>query len=257
VGDGELITEAQQSRPLIEIYHQFFEVVRADTPERMREVFRLRYQVYCVENPFEDPADNPDGLERDRYDEHSIHSLLRHRASGEPVGAMRLIMPLPGSQSLPMFEICRASREKLPAHSTAEFSRFAVSKNFRRRTNDALYGEGYSAEDLSINSRRVIPHITLGLMASALEIGCERDIDHVCAIMEPSLLRLLAKFGIFFTPIGSMIEHHGMRQPSYSTVSDVLAGIQKHRPEIWELITDRGRLWKPIGPKSERSALHG
>jgi N-acyl amino acid synthase of PEP-CTERM/exosortase system len=254
VGDGELNHEAKYSRPLIDIYHQFFEVVRADTPELMREVFRLRYQVYCVENPFENPADNADGLERDRYDEHSVHALLRHRVSGEPAGTIRLIMPQPSSYSLPMFELCRASRERLPAHSTAEFSRFAISKSFRRRAGDALYGQGYSKAELAADGRRVIPHITLGLMMAAMEMGRDWEIDHVCAVMEPSLLRLLAKFGIYFTPIGSMIEHHGMRQPCYSKVSELMAGIQRERPEVWDLITDRGRLWNPKGYGRERTA---
>ena len=250
-----MIVGVDQRRSLVDIYNQYFEVVRADTPELLREVFELRYQVYCVENPFENPADNPDGLERDRYDEHSIHSLLRHKATGEPAGTMRLIMPRPGSHSLPLFEFCRGAKEKLPAYSTAEFSRFAISKSFRRRAGDKLYGQGYSQQALFTESRRVIPHITLGLMASALEIGRECGIDHVCAIMEPSLLRLLAKFGIYFIPIGAMIEHHGMRQPCYSRVSDLMAGIQRERPEVWELITDRGRLWDPTGYTGPRAAV--
>ena len=234
----------QRSRPLVDVYREFFEVVRADTPALLQEVFRLRYQVYCVENPFENPADNPEGLERDRFDEHSVHALLRHRATGTPAGAMRLILPRSGSQSrrLPVFDLCPDAGPVLPADSTAEFSRFAVSKEFRRRAGDALYGEAYSQSELLGDGRRVIPHITLGLMATALEMGRSHGIVHVCAVMEPSLLRLLSRFGIRFIPIGPMIEHHGMRQPCYSKVDVLLVGIQRERPEVWEIITDRGRL---------------
>src|SRR3546814_7250579 len=57
------------------------------------EVFRLRYQVYCVENPFEDPAEHPDGLEHDVYDERATHCLLFHKRTESWAGTARLILP--------------------------------------------------------------------------------------------------------------------------------------------------------------------
>ena len=42
-----------ESERLIDSYNRYFEVVRASTPELMEEVFRLRYQVYCIEHNFE------------------------------------------------------------------------------------------------------------------------------------------------------------------------------------------------------------
>src|SRR5574338_334496 len=64
---------------LMDLYSSYFDVVRADTPDLVSEALRLRYQVYCVENPFEDPSEHPDGLERDRYDAQAAHCLLLHR----------------------------------------------------------------------------------------------------------------------------------------------------------------------------------
>ena len=34
---------------LLAHFMRYFEIVRADTPALLEEVFRLRYQVYCVE----------------------------------------------------------------------------------------------------------------------------------------------------------------------------------------------------------------
>src|SRR6185437_1636117 len=239
------VADSTASKPLSELYGEFFEAIAADTPELLRESFRLRYQVYCVENPFENPDEQSDGLESDRFDVHSRHALLRHRSTGSIVGSARLILPRLGARvgALPIFEICPEARRVLPFQSTAEFSRFAVSKQFRRRAGDHLYGEGYSASDLLNDRRRVLPHITLGLMAKALELGRAHGIDHVCAIMEPGLLRLLTRFGLHFIPVGPMVEHHGMRQPCYSPVGELLARIKRERPEVWDVITDCGRLW--------------
>jgi hypothetical protein len=38
------------------LYDRHFSVVPADTPELLDAVHALRYQVYCVEHPFEDPT---------------------------------------------------------------------------------------------------------------------------------------------------------------------------------------------------------
>jgi N-acyl amino acid synthase of PEP-CTERM/exosortase system len=232
---------------LVDTYNAMFETVAATTPELLREVYRLRYQVYCVENSFEDPADNPDGLEIDPYDNHSIHALLLHKASGMPAGTVRLVLPRPGetSGSLPLHAVCRdpllTQPDFLPIESTAEFSRFAVSKEFRRRLGDKLYGRALPAEEA--DQRRIVPHITLGLMAGALQMTQGRGIDHVCAVMEPALLRLLTRLGIRFKPLGEMVEHHGRRQPCYTQVDQLFATIERERYDVWEVITDSGRYW--------------
>ncbi|MGH7225707.1 MAG: GNAT family N-acyltransferase, partial [Gemmataceae bacterium] len=62
-------------------YGRHFDIVPADTPDLLGRAYRLRYQVYCVEHAFLDPADNPGGREIDEFDAHSVHSLLIHRGS--------------------------------------------------------------------------------------------------------------------------------------------------------------------------------
>jgi N-acyl amino acid synthase of PEP-CTERM/exosortase system len=236
--------------PLIDSYSAMFEAVPATTPELLREVHRLRYQVYCVENDFADPAENAGGLEIDRYDDHSLHALLLHKASGVPAGTVRLVLPRPGAKSgsLPLHAVCCDSRlsqpDFLPLDRTAEFSRFAISKAFRRRLGGELF-EASLLADGSHDARRMLSHITLGLMAVALQMVRGRGIDHVCAVMEPALLRLLGRFGVHFSPIGAMVEHHGWRQPCYAQVEPLFATIEHERYDVWEVITERGRYWPP------------
>src|SRR5689334_16507922 len=74
-------------------YDQHFDVIRAATPELVREAYRLRYQVYCVENPFEDPEQHVGAYESDDEDDRSIHTLLLHRRTGEIAGTTRVILP--------------------------------------------------------------------------------------------------------------------------------------------------------------------
>ena len=62
---------------------KYFEIVLADTTELLEHVYRIRYQVLCVQNTFPDmdAIDYPDKMERDEYDNHSCHALLRFRPS--------------------------------------------------------------------------------------------------------------------------------------------------------------------------------
>ena len=94
-----------------------------------------------MENPFENPAEHLDGLERDAYDSHAVHSLLIHRPSATVAGAVRLVLPLEGKR-LPITHACASplldDTKLLPRETTAEISRFAVSKQFRRRATDRI-----------------------------------------------------------------------------------------------------------------------
>ncbi len=234
---------------LIDVYSSYFESVPANTDALRNTGYRLRYEVYCVEHPFEDPADSPDGLECDAFDEHSLHSLLMYRRSGTAAGAVRLILPRPGEDAtkMPIHHVCRHElllhdSDRLPRSRTAEISRFAVSKNFRRRTGDretAVGGHAETEED----PRRLIPHISLGLMRAIVAMAAEAGMTHLCAVMEPALLRLLKRLGVHFNDLGPRVDYHGKRQPCFADLDELLARTWIERREVWEVLTHDGALW--------------
>ena len=101
-------------------YDQHFDVLRADTPDRLDAAYRLRYQVYCVENRFEDRERCPDGREVDDDDDRSVHTLLVHRRSGAAIGAARLILPRPQSgRPLPIERLAHPGARDIAAASAA------------------------------------------------------------------------------------------------------------------------------------------
>lgn len=242
---------------LIKSFSRHFEIVSATTEEDLRRSWKLRYQVYSVENHFENP-DNPDQLERDEHDAHSAHSLLIHRATGLVVGTVRLILPYPADNNalFPIEEHCGTSfnretfnRTALPRRSLAEISRFAISKEFKKRIHDNshIFGSSDIHEDIKQAmadfERRLIPHITIGLFSAIVRMSAMHGITHWYAVMEPALLRLLKQFSIHFQSIGSAVDYHGKRYPCVATAKDVLAQMEIGCPEIWRLITDEGRVW--------------
>jgi len=234
---------------LTELYDHYFEVVPADTPERLDQVFLLRYQVYCVENPFENPAEHPDGRECDQYDSHSVHSLLIHRPTRALAGTVRIVLPQRG-KALPIAHVVDNPLLRdpriLPSRTTAEISRFAISKEFRRRASDRLGADYALLEGDTFPrelDRRVIPHLTLGLMKAIVQMSWDHGITHWSAVMEPALLRLIGRLGLHFNPLGPLVDYHGTRQPCYGKASDILARMKNQQRDAWDLITDNGLYW--------------
>lgn len=233
--------KAWPDETLLEKFNTYFEVDTALTAGQIEAAQRIRYQVYCVENPFENSSDHPDGLERDEFDSHSVHSLLIHRASKQAMGTTRLILPVRGAlnRSFAIQQACdHPTLKRLPLHRTAEVSRFSISKHFRRRNNDTLY-EGRDAPG---GQRSAAPLMSLGLLQSAVRMSADYGITHLCAMMEPTLLRLLSAVSIRFERLGPLVKHHGMRQPCYCEVAPLLRQVEKEQRPVWEILTDGGTL---------------
>ena len=233
---------------LRDIYDSYFEIVLAETDEQRRAAFRLRYEVYCVEHPFEDPEKNPGGMETDAHDSDALHALLTHRLSGNLVGTVRLILPRRGKDhiSLPIRDVCHQQvmirdNPALPWSHTAEISRFAISKSFRRRSNEETSVGSFTTQ--GEDARRIIPNTSLGLMQAIVMMAAKAGVTHLCAVMEPTLLRMLRRLGICFIPAGPQVDYHGWRQPCYADLDVLLTRIWLERTDVWELITLDGGLW--------------
>jgi N-acyl amino acid synthase of PEP-CTERM/exosortase system len=224
-----------------------FRLVSANTRALMDAAFALRYQVYCIERQFEDPAQQLKGLETDQFDRHAVHSLLFHRCFEEAIGTARLILPGARPNSLPIQQLLKKNGlnagDYFPAETAAEVSRFAVSKEFRRR-------EIGPEEPLSAQAERerrgYLP--CLGLVQILLRQSVELGIEYWGAVMEPQLLRWMAMLGVRFLPIGPMVSHHGLRQPSYCHLPTMLRELERAKPEFWDVVTNSGELvCAPIG----------
>jgi N-acyl amino acid synthase of PEP-CTERM/exosortase system len=214
----------------------------------MEAAFALRYQVYCLERQFEDPDKQADGLETDQFDHHAVHSLLFHRSCDEAIGTARLILPEARPNSLPIQQLLKKNGlnagDYFPSDMVAEVSRFAVSKAFRRREagSEALLLSAEAERD----RRGYLP--CLGLVQILLRQSVDLGVEYWGAVMEPQLLRWLAMLGICFQPIGPMISHHGLRQPSYCHLPTMLRDLAKAKPEFWDVVTNGGELiCRPLG----------
>ncbi len=239
---------------LTQTFHETFEIISADTPRLLEECFRVRYQILCEEGriPGFQANDYPDGLESDEFDLRSVHMLLRHRPSGRTIGTVRLVMstshqapfPIetcPGDAFYPgMANIIRENRPYL-----TEISRLFILPEFRSRKNDnLLWGshlDNTASKRQTRHDRRKL-HPIVGLFKAILMVSAHYNLRCLCAVMEPRLAMLMSAFGIVMTPLGETFSYHGRRRIYFASGNEILDNIRDTHADIWELLTEDGRL---------------
>jgi len=222
-------------------FHRHLDAEIAVNDGQRTEAHRLRYDVYCRDRGYENPAEFPDGLEKDEFDNNSVHALVRHKDSNQAAGVVRLVLAdqLNPEKPLPIELHCGDTFDRTVLNQfdfsrahIAEVSRFAVSSRFM-----AGAGVKQPAEN---DSSRYFPHISLGLIAMLFVASAHHQITHWYAVMEPSLSRLLSRSGIEFTPIGPIVDYHGQRQPMIAKVDDLLCNVYQKRQGFFKLIEGLG-----------------
>lgn len=228
---------------IVGIYNALFDVASAQTADERSAAYRLRYDVYVEETGFLKKDDNPGGIESDRFDARSGQSMLVHRMSGELAGVVRIIPPisdmpgcdLPARIASPALD--GLPEAILPRSTTGEISRFSIAKSYRRRREDWLYPSALEAMGMNGDPRRVIPHIALGLMTGVFDHVVDYGLTHLCAVIDPALLRLLRRLGIEFQTVGEPVDFHGLRQPVMASCQDLVDQLAENRPEIYQLVS--------------------
>lgn len=215
------------------LFSREFEVVQADSRDLCEAAYRLRWQVYCEERQFLDPANYAGPREADDYDKYSLHCLVRHRRSGIFVGVTRLVLAQEGvrRRTLPIEAHCgldaggsRHWLSGLPRHLFGEISRFCVSREFLRcALEHGTDADSLARLSVAERARRHAPMITLALIAASSHLCEEQGVEYCYAAMEPHLIRLLKRLGLNFRPLGPAVDYFGMRVPSYFRVREMAA----------------------------------
>jgi N-acyl amino acid synthase of PEP-CTERM/exosortase system len=233
-----------------------FDAVFSETPVStaadIEEAFRLRYLVYCLDRGFEDAKDCPGGLEQDQYDDGALHCLLKDRVGKRPLGTVRLVTAAArpsGINGIPLAEYaCEESMKilrSLPRRSTAEVSRFAITRSAREILWQTLETPGAELRTPAVDADRsgkLLPYMSLGLIRGLVRLSMQHGITHWCLAAEPSLLRRLRGFGLHFVNAGPLVEHRGLRQICYANVHELLERAEAEHPEFWDIITVGGFL---------------
>ena len=210
-------------------FQTYFQVVPAVTDALVMEAQKIRHDVYCRELGWETVRD--DGLEKDAFDDHSLHCLLRSRTREKYIGCIRLVLPTDSGNglSLPFQETCRGLLDVghpdprvMGDLQVAEVSRLAISADYRRRRNEkgrpVSFGDRQSVKE----ERRKFPYIPVALYLGMLEMASRKDIKTLYILTEPLLAKHFSRLGGKLQPVGQGVEHRGLRVPYIMDVEEVL-----------------------------------
>ena len=220
-------------RDILIPYFDFSKVLRGNVESFMlRDIYKLRYEVYCLERAYLEAKDFDGGLESDDYDDCSVH-FAAYTLERDIVGTVRLVMPGPG-QRYPFESHCSVFEDfKMPQRGTAaEISRLVVRKTFRRRRGDSM--EGISKDFVEKGTTASIqpaapshekrgngPLLLLGMYREMYRHSRANGIRYWYAAMERSLARSLEKMGFKFMPIGPRVDYYGPVTPHMVDLNDL------------------------------------
>ncbi len=235
-----------------------FEVFLADTEESKAIHYSIRYQVYCEEMGFENKEDFPLEQEFDEYDVNAAHFIVKHKNSGQWIGAMRLIFK--NDQPLPLEKHCNlhAPLNKLISGHSVELSRLCLVKEIRRQFNDVAPPHGVADESEEIqetdkvkllrSSQRLNRSIIWGLIRATLEYGYQNNIQNALFLTTNALAKVICKGGLEMVNIGEPCNHKGERLPFKMNVKKTY-----HNP-IWKNDYKNGyQVFSQLSAPSKRS----
>jgi N-acyl amino acid synthase of PEP-CTERM/exosortase system len=216
-----------------------FRYYLADTDAGKSLHYRLRYDVYCLREQFEDQKKFADKQEIDKYDRRSIHFLVQSRTTGDWVGAMRLV--LGKAQNLPMGQIAPIDWEiiaGLDGEMVAEASRLcALSPKPRQRHEDF----GASRSSIAIARPDNLPNrrfhaslLAIGLIRAARHYCIEKNIETCFFLINDPLARILKQLGMGIDPVGSPFNHRGWRRPYIHNVKKGYREMAYRSPELYK-----------------------
>ncbi|MEW7849573.1 PEP-CTERM/exosortase system-associated acyltransferase [Massilia aurea] len=209
-------------RDILVPYFNFQRVLKGEMESAvLKEIFRLRYEVYCLERNFLDENIFDGEMESDEFDDCSIH-FAAYTLSDEIIGTVRLVQP-GVERAFPFASHCAAFPEFIHPHpdQAAEISRLVVRKTFRRRRGDSMEGisqdfmERGKTEKIQPRSamqrdkRGNSPLLLLGLYREMFRHSRQNGIRYWYAAMERSLARSLDKMGFRFVPVGPQVDYYG------------------------------------------------
>lgn len=195
----------------------------AQTPDAVREAQALRHQVFCLERKLFDTVSSA-SLDQDAFDQAARHIVIRRNSDREVVATSRVVRSRTAEDgvALPMQRYCCPTLfRSLPMETLGEISRFAISK--QARGAEALSG----------------PALRLLLLRGILQASQAMGLTHWCALMEPSLIRLLGATGVQFNSLGPLVEAYGQRQPCVARIDQAVASGRSSHPHFYEAVAAR------------------
>lgn len=225
-----------------------YQAVLADTEESKNIHYHLRYKIYCLEKGFESSSKFKDEMERDQYDENSVHFIVRDKITNEWLATVRLVRG--ETHRLPIQKVAKFSIEGhgIGADEVAELSRLSILRPFRHQAGKR------GLDNKSINE----PEILIGLIRAAREYSRQKGIKHWLFLCRRSIMRVVGNVGMKMHEIGPACEHRGARYPYLAKLESAFDDIIRYSPRTHEMFSRKAVYYKysELFDKREHNSTH-
>ena len=155
-----------------------YEISRAFSQSEEEEAYALRHRVF-LEEGFLDPRAFPKGQFRDRFDEVSVHILVRD-CEGQLVGTTRFVRY--SLLGFPTEHLFRFAPPRVDRRQLGEYGRLAIDREHRGGSRAPM----------------------LGMLKGVFECMIEDKTTHVFAFLSPELASSYASLGCVSVPLDEM-----------------------------------------------------
>jgi N-acyl amino acid synthase of PEP-CTERM/exosortase system len=209
------------------------------------DIFKLRYDVYCIECAFLPPTEQAGGMEVDEYETNAVH-IAAYSMDETLIGTVRLVQPL-AEQPYPFERHCAVfDHIELPPRAlSCEISRLVVRKDHRRRRADSLAGvPGLPAQVPEVERRhgerrRESPMLLFGMYREMYRHSRQAGIRYWFAAMERALAQSLARMGFGFKAIGPQADYYGAVVPYVLDLHAMEAKLAAENPALSAWMQER------------------
>lgn len=247
------------------VNRQIFRSYQGQRPDEVpTELFKLRYDVYCIERAFLNPDDSYDGMEFDDYDDSATH-FAAYTMDEALIGTVRLVTPR-APRAFPLELHCRPfDGFRMPPHAQcAEISRLAVKRTHRRRRADSVRGiPGFStpaqphpALSLEVERRSTnSPMLLLGMYREMYRHSRAKGIRYWLAAMERALAHSLEKMGFRFQAIGPVADYYGEVTPYMLDLGELMPELAQNNPPLGAWFDEKPLVF--AAPRSKHVRVRG
>ncbi|KQW90183.1 hypothetical protein ASC94_20850 [Massilia sp. Root418] len=215
------------------------------------DIFKLRYDVYCIECAFLPQAEQAGGMELDEYETNAVH-IAAYSMDEKLIGTVRLVQP-DAAQPYPFERHCSVFDHFVPPprHLACEISRLVVRKEHRRRRADSLDGvPGLpplvpAAERRHGERRRDSPMLLFGMYREMYRHSRNVGIRYWYAAMERALAQSLQRMGFGFQPIGPPADYYGAVVPYVLDLHMMEAKLAADNPKLSAWMRERPQALLP------------
>lgn len=249
IGYRSVLSQSEYQAPHETVDHanrNIFRSYRGDQRGKVpHDIFKLRYDVYCVERAFLPPGEQAEGMELDEYEINSLH-IAAYSMEETLIGTVRLVQP-ETEQPYPFERHCAVfdDYEHPPRELACEISRLVVRKGHRRRRADSLDGVPGLPQLAAESERRHgerrgdSPMLLFGMYREMYRHSRHAGIRYWYAAMERSLAQSLERLGFGFQPIGPPADYYGAVVPYVLDLRQLEARLSADNPALASWLLER------------------